>query len=102
MKEKEKARKTKSSNRTSAGIPQLLQKIDTRTSLKQAGVGLFANDTGSRRTLKEGKSEKLVKTPANSNKLADNSTVAGISNIGDMSAAKSLNKQTNSNSPLET
>jgi hypothetical protein len=53
---------------------------------------LIVNDIGSRRTLKEGRSEKIFKTPANSNKLIDNSTAAGISNIGDMSGAKSLKK----------
>lgn len=93
MKEKEKGRQT-GKNRTSAGFSSPIAKGsgDTRTSLKNYGVGLLINDSGTRRTLKDGASDKLVKTPANSNKLIDNSTSAGISNIGDISATKSHNK----------
>jgi hypothetical protein len=99
MKEKEKARKT-NGNRASGGVAIPSPKGDTRVSLKVGGVGLNVNGSSSRRTLKEGASEKPVKTPANSNKLLDNSTAAGISHMGDVTA-KSSNKA-NSNSPLET
>ena len=101
MKEKEKVRKT-NANRVSGGVATPSPKDDTRASIKfSGGVGLKANDRSSLRTLKEvGASEKHVKTPANSNKLFDNSTAAGISQIGDLTA-KSSNKA-NSNSPLET
>ena len=101
MKEKEKARKT-NANRVSGGISIPSPKGDTRASVKFGGVGLKANDSSSLKTLKEGAgaSEKQVKTPANSNKLFDNSTAAGISQMGDMTAKSS--KKANSNSPLET
>jgi hypothetical protein len=101
LKEKERARKT--TNAASRGTTAF-QVIaagkatsgggggDTRTSMKYAGIGLAPADNGSRRTLKEGKNEKSVKTPANSNKLFDNSTAAGISNLGDLSAVKSMKK----------
>ena len=100
MKEKEKARKT-NANRVSGGVSMPSPKGDTRASVKFGGVGLKANDSSSLKTLKEGgASEKHVKTPANSNKLFDNSTAAGISQMGDMTAKSS--KKANSNSPLET
>ena len=99
MKEKEKARKT-NANRASGGVAIPSPKGDTRVSLKFGGVGLNVNDSSSLRTLKEGASEKLVKTPASSNKLLDNSTAAGISHMGDVTAKSS--KKANSNSPLET
>lgn len=101
MKEKEKARKT-NANRTSGGgaLVQPSPKGDSRVSLKVGGIGLNVNESSSRRTLREGKTEKLVKTPANSNKLIDNSTVAGISHMNDVTA-KSHKKASNSNSPMD-
>ena len=81
MKEKDMARKT---NRISAGVTITSPKGDSRVSLKIGGVGLNVNDSTTRRTLKEEKSEKLVKTPANSAKIVDNSTSVGISNMGDV------------------
>ncbi len=53
-------------------------------------------DSTTRRTYKDGTSEKLMKTPASSGKLVDNSTALGISNMGDVTTNKA-----NSNSPLE-
>jgi hypothetical protein len=83
MKEKERARMT-NANRVSGGIVLPSPKGDTRVSLKFAGNNVA--DTTIRRTQRDAKTEKLVKTPANSAKIIDNSTAAGISNIGDITA----------------
>lgn len=71
LKLKEQARKTASDRKT--GI--IASKGETRVSLKQSpgGVGLTIDNSIRHTTMKDGK-----KTPANSGKIIDHSTAAGI------------------------